>query len=235
MSPKSMPRHEAVERHIRSRIASLQPGDPIESDAELVDLFQVSRMTVRQAMHRLVAEGAIYRVSGVGTFVGHPEVHRQMGKLRSFTEEMALRGHRASSRLVSAGIRRGAKNELAALQLPPRSNVVEVRRLRLADDEPMAIEAVVLPPSLAWVLDRGLENASLHALLKNQRVIPTRAVGTQIAGLANEEDAKLLGLDEGAPIFIEQRLITDEGGSPIESTETRYAGSRFVFHIELMT
>ena len=77
MGRRAMPRHEAVERHLRSRIASLRPGDQIESDAELCDLFQVSRMTVRQATQRLVTEGVIYRVSGVGTFVGEPQVHRQ--------------------------------------------------------------------------------------------------------------------------------------------------------------
>lgn len=233
MGSKTMLRHEAVEHHLRSRIAGLQPGDPLESEAELCELFQVSRMTVRQAMNTLVSEGAIYRISGVGTFVGHPEVHRQMGKLRSFTEEMALRGHRASSRVLDHGVRRGTKSELAALQLAPKSDVVTIRRLRLADDEPLAIESVTLAPSLAWVVKEDLESGSLHALLANRGVVPSRATGTQVAALATEEDAAALDLPMGAPIFVEQRLITTADGMPIESTESRYAGNRFVFHIEL--
>lgn len=228
-----MPRHEAVERHLRSRIAGLQPGDPLESEADLCEMFQVSRMTVRQAMNRLVAEGAIYRISGIGTFVGHPEVHRQMGKLRSFTEEMELRGMRAASQFISREVRPATKEELAALQLTPGSNVLEIRRLRLADDEPLAIESSVLTPSLLWVATADLESASLYATLKAQGISPERATGTQIAGLANSEDARLLDLTEGAPIFIERRLVSGREGVPIESTESRYAGSRFVFHIEL--
>lgn len=234
MALRAMPRHEAVERHLRSRIAGLQPGDPLESEAELCELFQVSRMTVRQAMNRLVAEGAIYRISGVGTFVGHPEVHRQMGKLRSFTAEMELRGQKASSRIISKGVRAATKEELAALRLTPGSKVVEIRRLRFADGEPVAIESTALTPSLTWVLDEDLEAGSLHATLAGHGVTFGGATGTQVAALATDEDVSLLDLSPGSPMFVERRLVTSVDGVPVESTESRYAGNRFVFHIELL-
>jgi len=230
---RAMPRHEAVERHLRSRIAGLRPGDPIESDAELCDLFQVSRMTVRQATQRLATEGLIYRVSGVGTFVSEPTVHRQMGHLRSFTEEMRLRGMRASSKVLAAEIRRGTKEEVAALRLAPDSGVVHLRRLRLADGEPMAIEDVTLPPLFAWLLSADLAGGSLHQALADNGHAPAQATGTQVAAAATREDAALLDLPAGAPLLVERRLITTEDGTPIERTESRYAGSRFVFHIEL--
>ncbi|MFE9642736.1 GntR family transcriptional regulator [Streptomyces sp. NPDC006365] len=233
MARRPMPRHEAVERHIRGRIAGLKPGDQIESDAELCDLFQVSRMTVRQATQRLVAEGAIYRISGVGTFVGEPQVHRQMGKLRSFTEEMALRGMTVSSTVLASELRVGSQEETTALRLAPQSNIVHVRRLRLADEQPMAIENVVLPPSCAWLLREDLAHGSLHQALTEQGFAPSRATGTQIAAIATEDDAALLELPVGAAIFVERRLITTGDGTPVELTESRYAGSRFVFHIEL--
>lgn len=233
MGRRTMPRHEAVERHLRIRIAGLQPGDALESDAELCELFQVSRMTVRQATQRLVAEGAIYRIAGVGTFVGHPQVHREMGKLRSFTAEMSLRGRAVSSRLVERGSRPGTKAELADLRLPPSSSVVQIKRLRLADNEPMAIENAVLPPTFTWLLDEDLEKQSMHALLAEHGAAPARATGTQVAALASPGDAELLDLEHGAAMFVERRLVTTDDGSPIETTESRYAGSRFVFHIEL--
>jgi GntR family transcriptional regulator len=228
-----MPRHEAVERHIRSRIAGLNPGDPIESDAELCELFRVSRMTVRQATQRLVAEGAIYRVSGVGTFVGEPQVHRQMGQLRSFTQEMALRGRTVSSKVLAAELRPGTKEEVAGLRLAPESSVVHLRRIRLAGHDPMAIEDVVLPPFCTWLLDVDLANGSLHQALADHGFAPARATGTQIAAIAEPDDVALLDLEPGAPLFVERRLVTTDDGTPIEQTESRYAGSRFVFHIEL--
>jgi GntR family transcriptional regulator len=233
VASRTMPRHEAVEHHLRSRIAGSTPGDPIESDAELCQLFQVSRMTVRQATQRLVAEGAIYRVSGIGSFVGYPEVHRQMGTLRSFSKEMQQRGRKVSSIVLEAILRPGSKEEAAALKLAPRSSVVSLRRIRLADSERLAIENAVLPQDFAWILDQDMARFSLHAELAARGKSPVHATGTQMAVMATPEDAALLDLPQPAAIFVERRLVTASDGAPLEFTETRYAGSRFVFHIEL--
>ncbi len=233
MSKNAVPRYLAVERHLRSRLASLKPGDPVGSDAELCALFNVSRMTVRQAVLRLVTEELIYRVPGVGTFVARPQMHRHAARLRSFTEELGLRGAGVSSRMLVSESRDGTVEEIADLKLPPRSIVVHVRRLRLADDEPMAIEDVVLPPFCTPVLDADLEHGSLHEALKRLGEIPTKAVGMQFAATADPSDADLLEIGPGAPMFVERRLITNQNALPLEKTETRYVGDRFVFHIEL--
>lgn len=235
MARHPISRHQAVERHLRSRIASLSPGDLIESDAELCELFQVSRMTVRQATQRLVAEGAIYRVSGVGTFVAEPQMHRQMGALRSFTAEMSLRGMTVSSKVLIAEMRSGIREEVVALKLARTSQVTHIRRLRLAGGEPMAIEDVVLPPNFSWLLDIDLANQSLHQALSTQGDVPTRATGTQIAAIATTDEARLLDLPSGGAVFVEQRLVVNADGKPIEKTESKYAASRFVFHIELIS
>lgn len=233
MTTRSIPRHQAVERHLRSRIANLQPGDAIESDAELTALFDVSRMTVRQAAQRLADEGLIYRVPGVGTFVAEPKVHRDMARLRSFTEEMARRGAVASSRILVAELRTGTPEELAALHLPPRSKVTHVRRLRLADDRPIAIEDVVLPMSCNPVLSADLEHGSLHEALRALGEDPTSASGTLVAVNADTEDAELLAVAPGTALLVEERLIVNQGGRPLEKTQTRYAGDEFVFHVAL--
>ncbi|MFC7585619.1 GntR family transcriptional regulator [Nonomuraea antimicrobica] len=233
MTRKSIPRHQAVERHLRSRIANLHPGDAVESDAELSALFNVSRMTVRQAAQRLVDEGLIYRVPGVGTFVAEPKVHRDMARLRSFTEEMARRGAVAGSRMLSAELRTGTAVELAALHLAPRSMVTHVRRLRLADGKPVAIENVVLPMSCSAVLNEDLAHSSLHEALRALGEIPTNATGTLVAVNADAEDAKLLQVEPGSALLVEERLIVNQNGQPLEKTQTRYVGDEFVFHVTL--
>lgn len=233
MTRSAIPRHQAVERHLRSRIANLRPGDAVESDSELCALFSVSRMTVRQAAQRLADEGLIYRVPGVGTFVAEPKVHRDMARLRSFTEEMALRGAAASSRMLISEIRTGQPGELAALRLAPRSKVTHVRRLRLADGRPVAIENVVLPMSCAAVLNDDLEQGSLHDALHALGEVPTRATGTLIATGAGDDDAELLGIRPSTALLVEERLIFNQDDLPLEKTETRYAGGEFVFHIAL--
>jgi GntR family transcriptional regulator len=222
-----------VERHLRSRIANSKPGDALESDAELTALFNVSRMTVRQAAQRLVDQGLIYRVPGVGTFVAEPRVQRDIGRLRSFTEEMARRGAVAGSRVLVAELRAGATDELATLQLAPGSKVTHVRRLRLADDKPVAIENVVLPTSCSAVLTADLEHGSLHDALRALGEIPTSASGTLVAVNAGAEDEELLGVEPRTALLVEQRLILNQSGRPLETTQTRYAGDEFVFHVSL--
>lgn len=233
MTTRAIPRHQAVERHLRSRIANLSPGDAIESDADLTALFNVSRMTVRQAAQRLADEGLIYRVPGVGTFVAEPKVHRDTSRLRSFTEEMARRGAVASSRILAAELRTGTAEELAALHLPPRSKVTHVRRLRLADERPIAIEDVVLPMSCSAVLDEDLEHGSLHDALRALGEDPSSAAGTLVAENAGDEDAALLAVPPGTALLVESRLIVNQDGQPLEKTQTRYAGDEFVFHVSL--
>jgi GntR family transcriptional regulator len=146
---------------------------------------------------------------------------------------MALRGATASSRLLVSEIRSGTHEELTALQLPPRAKVTHVRRLRLADGKPMAIEDVVLPASCAAVLNEDLERGSLHDALHRLGEIPTYATGTQVAALAEPDDAELLSIRVNAALLIERRLITNQNGLPLEKTETRYVGDEFVFHIVL--
>ncbi|MBB5840605.1 UTRA domain-containing protein [Kribbella italica] len=233
MTTRSIPRHEAVERHLRSRIASSKPGDALESDSELTALFNVSRMTVRQAAQRLADQGLIYRVPGVGTFVAEPRVHRDIGRLRSFTEEMARRGAVAGSKVLVAALRAGTADEVAALQLAPGSKVTHVRRLRLADSRPVAIENVVLPMSCSAVLEGDLEHGSLHDALRALGEIPTSASGTLVAVNAGVEDEELLAVEPRTALLVEERLILDQSGRPLEKTQTRYAGDEFVFDVSL--
>jgi GntR family transcriptional regulator len=146
---------------------------------------------------------------------------------------MARRGAKASSRVLLSEIRTGRPGELAALQLPPRAKVAHLRRLRLADGRPVAIENVVLPISCAAVLNDDLEQGSLHDALQALGEVPTRATGTLVAANAGEEDVALLGVRPDAALLVEERLIVNQHDLPLEKTETRYAGEEFVFHLTL--
>ena len=115
----------------------------------LCEEFGVSRMTARNAVQRLSQEGLVYRVPGRGTFVAEPPVHRQAGHLLSFTEEMRRRGRAPSSRLLAREVREPGPAEASRLQLEPGAEVVAVNRLRVADDEPVAIEEAVGAPASA--------------------------------------------------------------------------------------
>lgn len=228
------PAYLVIEQELRRLIAAAQPGDPLPSDAELCQRFGVSRMTARQAVQRLAAEGLLYRVSGRGTFVAQERAHRRMNTLVSFTEEMAQRGFTARSLILESGVRVGTDDETLALQLPPASKVAVLRRLRIADDVPMAVEHVRLPAVCVSVLDEDLATGSLFAALERIGRVPTRAVGSLTATGAGAGDAELLDIAPGTALLVERRTILDQRGTPVEYTESRYVGERYRFEIELV-
>lgn len=228
-----MPRYLHIEASLRSRIASLKPGDRLPSEAELCHEFGVSRMTARHALQALTGEGHVYRVPGRGTFVGQPPFHRHAGRLFSFSEEMRLRSRVPSSKLLYAGIRQATAEERVALQLAPGDRVAELHRLRFADEVPMAIERAVLIPGLAAALRADLENGSLHEHLRAMGCVPAAAKGSLMARNGTEADAELLGVPLGDALLVEQRIVFDESGTPIECTESRYVGERYVFDVSL--
>lgn len=222
------PRYYAIEQALRDRIAKLHPGDALPSDAMLCDEFGVSRMTARNAVQRLAQEGLVLRIPGRGTFVAEPPVHRQAGNLLRFSEEMRRRGKQPSSRVLERRLRPASDAEAGRLGLRPGDAVAEVRRLRLADDEPIAVEDAVLRGDCFPAIEHvDLANGSLHAALVAAGCVPTAGRASIGAEAATAADAKLLRVKAGAALLVERRLIVDERGRPLELTESRYVGDRY--------
>ena len=228
-----VPRYYEIEQALRARIAVLDPGDVLPSDSALCEEFGVSRMTARQAVQVLTQEGLVERIQGRGTFVAEPTTHRQAGNLLSFTTEMRRQNRLPSSRLLERRVRQATSDEAARLKLKPGAQVVVVRRLRLADEQPIVVETAVLREACAEaVLAADLDSGSLHETLFTAGFAPTRGRGILLAEAATDDDADVLGVPAGAPLLVEQRLIEDERGRPLESTESRYAGNRYGLHVD---
>jgi len=228
-----VPRYYEIEQALRTRIADLKPDDPLPSDAMLCEEFGVSRMTARNAVQRLAQEGLVYRVPGRGTFVAEPPVHRQAGHLLSFTEEMRRTGRVPSSRLVGRDVREPRPAEASRLRLKPDVEVIAVRRLRLADGQPVAFEEAVFPAALApLLLAADLEHRSLHTTLVDGGHVPTQGRARLGAEPATAADAELLGIDAGSPLLVEKRVIHDQDGSPLELCESRYPGDRYGLDVQ---
>ena len=143
------PRYYEIQQQLRARIAQLEPDEPLPSDAMLCEEFHVSRMTARNAVRQLVQEGLVYRVPGRGTFVAGGPAHRQTGKVMSFTDQMRRSGREPRSRLVECVVRSATESEVRRLGLRPDAHVVAVRRVRLADGEPIALEVARFPEGCA--------------------------------------------------------------------------------------
>jgi GntR family transcriptional regulator len=227
------PQYRQIEQALRERIASLRPGDPLPSDAELVAEFGVSRMTARNAMQRLIDDGLVRREPGRGSFVSQTAAHRRANRLMTFSHEMRRAGRVPSSRILTRVVRPSSAGEAEALGLRPRQPVVHLRRLRLADDQTIALESAVLVADTASaVLTADLEGGSLHETLTRAGFGLRRGTGTIGAARATAEDARLLGIRVGDPLLVERRTIADDDGRRIESTESRYPADRYGLEVQ---
>jgi GntR family transcriptional regulator len=230
-----VPRYYEIEQTLRARIATLDPDSPLPSDAQLCEEFGVSRMTARNAVQRLVQEGLVYRLPGKGTYVAGSGAHREASNLTNFTKEMRRRGREPSSRLLERERLPATELEARRLQLDDESSVVSIRRIRLADDEPVAIEHAVLPVTAAnAVMEADLEGGSLHEALVAGGLVPTRGHATIGSEPAEPDEASLLDVPSGWPLLVERRLIVDQDGKPLELTESRYASGRYALDVDFV-
>jgi GntR family transcriptional regulator len=215
-------------------IETLHTGDAIPSERQLSIDLGVSRLTVRAALDDLVREGYLMRRRGSGTFVAEPKVAKDL-TTSSFSEDMRQRGLTPASRtlelaVVPAGARLGR-----ILHVSPSEPVVAVKRLRLADGEPMAIELLHVRASLVPGLTAGdLEQRSFYDQLQN-RFDVWIAGGTQTVEptVTNEEESQVLGVPLHSPALLFERVTHAEDGTIVEFTTSTYRGDRYRLVSEL--
>jgi len=225
-----VPRYVTIEQSLRSRVAGLEPHDPLPSDAQLCEEFRVSRMTARGAVQRLVQEGLVYRVPGRGTFVAPTRANRTASRILSFTEEMRRSGRAARSRVVERLVRPATPEQRRRLGT---SDVLVLRRVREADGVPVALETAVFPASrVQGLLDADLESHSHFETLVDAGLSPTAGHAVITAEPASAEDARLLGVRKGSPLLVERRLIGDQDAAPLELTESRYVPERYDIDVD---
>jgi GntR family transcriptional regulator len=225
-----VPRYFTIEQSLRTRIAGLDAHAPLPSDAQLCEEFNVSRMTARGAVQRLVQEGLVYRVPGRGTFVAPARANRTASHILSFSDEMRRQGRRPETHVVEQTRRPASAEEERRLAT---HDVFVLRRVRAAEGQPVALEIAAFPlERVAGVLDHDLEGESVFAALVEAGVVPTAGRAAISAEAATAEDAKLLGVKRGDPLLVERRLIRDQDGAPIELTESRYVGTRYGLDVD---
>lgn len=210
----------AFEAFIQTK--QLQQGDALPSERDISDICGVSRVTVRRAIDALVEEGALVRRHGSGTFVAAPvaRMDQPLSCATSFSEDMARRGMTASSMWLDRGIYLPSSDEMMSLGLTGNRKVARLKRLRLADGVPVALENATLPSDI--LPDPESVDLSLYAHLARLNARPVRAVQRISARLLTPEEVRLLAVPEGSAGLAVHRLAYLSSGRAIETTKTLY-------------
>ncbi|WP_166355122.1 GntR family transcriptional regulator [Phytoactinopolyspora limicola] len=227
-------KHDMVRDRIMSLLENLNVGDPIPPERALGEDCGVSRLTVRRAVDDLVRDGYLTRRQGSGTYVARPTVV-QSPTASSFSVGIRRRGLTPATKVLGveradAGVRLSWR-----LQIAPSDQVLVIRRLRLADGEPMAIATTHLPDALVPGLPvEDLETRSLYQVLEDRYGLKV-ATGTQTVEptVVSPEETSELHVPPYSPAFLFRTITRTDDGAPVEFTQTLFRGDRYLITAEL--
>lgn len=233
MTGNKLPIHEQIRSYIHAKIVSGEwpSGYQIPPERELSDLFQVSRVTVRQALINLAAEGLVRRVQGLGTFVSIPKIEMVQGELISITTLMQKQGRIPETILTK--LHREPLNAVNAelLGYPIGEEVYVIQRIRRANGVNVVIENTMLPYRKLPDIDKyDLVASSVFSLMAEVYNYSELMVYQTIeAGVANREIAKLLEIEEKSPIVGVNRVTRDMSNEVVEYAQDYYPADRICF------
>ncbi|MBO0587124.1 GntR family transcriptional regulator [Sporosarcina sp. E16_8] len=231
-----VPMYVQIESYLKNQIlqGDFVIGVAIPSERELTDTFGVSRMTVRQSITNLVNEGLLYREKGRGTYVATPKIEQPLSGLTSFTEDMLSRGMKPSNILVRFERMIPEMDIAHELQLAKDEEVFIVKRIRYADDKPMAIERSYLPVKLVPDLELDNIEGSLYSFIeKEKRLIISHASQRMEAVLVKKEDAGFLQITMPSAVLLIERISYLTNDVPIEIVRSTYRADRYKFISEI--
>jgi GntR family transcriptional regulator len=230
-----LPLYYQIEEAIKQKIdkGEWESGSMISSEREFAENYEVSRMTVRQAINNLVNDGYLTRRKGKGTFVSGKKIEQKLLGLTSFTEDMKARGYNPASKLVSFKTIQANHQLAKALEISQNEEVYEIKRVRLANDVPMAVETTFVPAQLISLKEIHIKEGSLYSQVENAGFHIDYATQSLEASVAREAESEILEIAKGAPVLLIQRQTYLTTGKPLEVVHSVYRGDRYKFMIDM--
>ncbi|SHJ96100.1 DNA-binding transcriptional regulator, GntR family [Tessaracoccus bendigoensis DSM 12906] len=229
------PLYEQIAQPIEAAILSgeLPAGAMIEDEVSMARRLDVARPTARRALQELANKGLLTRRRGVGTRVTPPHVHRPM-KLSSLNEDLAEAGFTPTTKVLSYEVREASETEAERLGIATGTGVLDIRRLRYADDHPIALLTNLIPLDIAptW---QELGDSGLYQAFHKRGVDIASATQEIGARGATPEEASTLGEQPGAPLLTMHRVGRTADGRAVELGEHVYRPSLYSFHFSLFT
>ncbi len=220
----------------RIRAGEWKPGDLIPSEKELGQQFALSRITIRQTLQQLAADGYLSRQQGRGTFVSQPKVQRGPEGAFGLTGYLRAHGHAAGWRLLTMKRIKPPEKIRSILQLDDDRMVLQIRRFRLADDAVIGFHRIYVPYPLAEevkeeYLTQG--ESSLHYMEECMRVRLSHSHRSISAVGASEREASLLGVSVDFPLLQIERTTFGLNEAPVEHLCAVYRSDRFEYYLRL--
>ena len=217
------------------KTGNLRPGDLIPTETEFGTMYDLSRTTVRQAIIELVGEGYLYRIKGKVTFVTKPKLVQDfMRKIESYDDQMKRLKMTPKTKVLSNKIVQASKGVAEALNIKQDDDVILLKRLRYADDEPVVVLDTYLTINCSDILSMDMNKSGLYKYLsKNVSTAVKRVVRQFEAVAATILESDHLQIDVGYPIQLVTTIGFNMDGREVEYSVAYYRGDKNKFIIEL--
>ena len=233
-----IPLYHQLEEILKAEIESgfWSSGDRIASEHELMRKYKVSRNTVKKALDDLVQEGVLERIQGKGTFVSKPKFEQPLTGFYSFSKVLQEQGFNPKDEII--GLREITVKPSIARQLniSEDEEVIELIRLRCANEEPIILETSYIPKTvISRITFQQLDHHSLYDFMEKEHgIIVIRAKEIFEPVLINKHESRYLEVEEGSPALLLDRVAYDSDDRPVEFCRSIVRGDRCRFYTELI-
>ena len=229
------PAYARLKEWIQQKIetGALVPGDALPSERALAAQHSLSRMTVRQAISELVSAGALYREQGRGTFVTARKMKQR--NIASFSDTVRQMGFTPSTQVVSFSSA-PPPPDIAAALMTGGAKVYRALRLRLADDNPVALEEVFIPKHICPALKTADLKSSLYVLIEKKYGKKIGSADSSVSALhlgAQQQQYLLIG--RNTPVLNVNSLYYSVSGEALYFERAVYRSDMYEYNIRIST
>ena len=214
------------------------PNEALPTEKELGERYDVSRATVRSALQKLVSDGYLYRRQGTGTFVAQPKVRHGPQRSAGLTGYLRARGLEPGWKLLGMERVLPGRRVATGLQIGEDQEVLDIHRLRLADEEVIGVHhcyviyplAAKIEPEYMTEGDNSLSYLTEHlnvSFSESHRIIEAVQPDRELIDLLQ------LSADNVCPLLVIHRVTIATDGTPVEYLHASYRGDRFEYYVHM--
>ena len=222
---------------LRERIqqsTSVDAAEFLPSENELVQVYQVSRATVRQALSSLTREGLIHKVKGKGSYITKHRVRYPLTQLISTFDEMKRRGWEPGVEVISAQELETHSPITESLGIKTEDKVYELCRLRLGNGEPVGIQWAYLPVKICpGLIELDLATSLTKVMEEHFGIINWSAHEFLRARLPTKFETEKLRIPRNLPVIYMERITFSPEGKPVEFLQSVWRSDEYEYEFSL--